>query len=267
VGPEQHLDQHYQSPVSKDPISGIALPLFPKPLIVPVTGASRDQLLNSLTPNPPTVDPEGMQGQSNAEQRISHGTVVELAKEGRHTSNDASAKAGNETSDIEPQVLGILRLIADENLDGEQELIKKYRQGDEDLRSYCDELMNDPQSFDGDVPYYIAAKAFREEDEAGNINYYTLFDDRESPIPTWRMLLRKMLTPFLAEYPFMKDDIELLKELDKRLNEPLDIPIYIGSGTTDAFDEEAIDGERKRQIHEILERAKLAHDQASWHNY
>jgi hypothetical protein len=97
--------------------------------------------------------------------------------------------------------------------------------------------------------------------EGDKIDLSALFDDKERKPSSWEVYLHSMLSPYLDEYPFMRKNVGVLRELADCLRTPLDPSFGISSGCF--MGPLTIDGsshpfeiERDRQIREVLERAK-----------
>src|SRR5262249_14601141 len=154
-------------PIVRDPISGIPLPIFPRPVIISVDNPAWLEVLTDVEAFKNTAAPgieQGLPLKSHQEQLTS-----------------GSRKGSN----------SIVYLLHDNEADLERYLEEQYGP---------------------------------EKDEEGNIDYHNLFDDRESASLSWRTYLREMLTPYLTEFPFMRHDIETLRQLDKQLQTPIEIP-------------------------------------------
>ena len=79
IGPEQRPDQQPQNSLPIDPISGIPLPIFPKPLVVLVDVDSARQILNELSVSIGTLVSQGGQ---EREQVLLETNLPELAEGG-----------------------------------------------------------------------------------------------------------------------------------------------------------------------------------------
>ena len=84
-----------------------------------------------------------------------------------------------------------------------------------------------------------------------------LFDAVEPEVFSEAWFLREVLSPYLDEYPFLREDLVVLARPRDTLNTPLDIPKeFYATGIYSAGDAWA-EAERDRQIREILEKAKF----------
>ena len=87
-----------------------------------------------------------------------------------------------------------------------------------------------------------------------------IFSDGEVERFSEAWSLRRIISPYLDEYPFLAGDIATVQQIRDKISHPLIPPQNMyATGTFDIFTSWAVE-ERDRQIRTILNQAKIRHE-------